>query len=426
MNIYKGIKARLKPFYDRNVYYPFCVKRHLNKIVKNTQKKNTITIAFVTMNLAMWKYQALYDLLKKNPRFKLYIIISPSIKFNHEVMIHDAQIMRAYFNNKNMEIIDWDLENGKEPVDIKKTINPDILFFTQPGQTVFTPLHSFQNFRDKLLCYTPYGFYLHRSKGMYEREFQILAWKLYYYTDVQRKLAKKFSTTKAQNVVVVGHPDAERFINGPFTDVWKLKDKNIKRIVWAPHFTISQSLVKGFHRRSTFLELSDVMLNIAKRYQHQIQIAFKPHPRLLTELYDHPEWGKEKADEYYKKWKDLPNGQLETGDFISLFYYSDALIHDSSSFVMDYMYFEKPEFFLTEDIDSYIQEADELAQKVYRNIYHGKTEKKIIEFIDNVVIAGHDSKLQIRKQIVKEHMMSPNGRTAAENIYHDICKSLKI
>jgi len=420
------IKSKLKRIYDRYVYYPLCVKRGLDKKVKSLQNKDVITIAFVTMNLAMWKYQTLYDLLKKNPRFKLYIIISPSVKFNREVMIRDAQIMRSYFKNNDMEIIDWDIENNKEPIDFKKTINPDIIFYTQPGKKVFTSLHSFQNFRDKLICYTPYGFYLHRSKHMYDREFQDIAWKLYYYTDVQKRLAQKYSITMARNVVVSGHPDSERFIHGPFIDVWKQKDRKIKRIVWAPHFTISHSLVKGFQRRSTFLELSNVMFDIAQKYQNQIHIAFKPHPRLLTELYSHPDWGKERADAYYKKWDSLPNGQLETGDFISLFHYSDALIHDSSSFVMDYMYFEKPEMFLTDNINSYIKEADDLAQKVYLCIYSGKTEEKIIDFIDNVVIAGHDLTLQKRKQIVKENMLSPNGRTAAENMYNDLCKSLRV
>lgn len=421
-----GVLTKIIRFYDRTIYYPLYTQRELKKRVKSLQKKKCITICFVTMNLAMWKYQTLYDLLKKNPRFKLYVIISPSVKFNKEVMIRDAQIMRAYFINKNMEIIDWDLENGKEPVDFKKTINPDIIFYTQPGKRVFTVQHSFQNFRDKLICYTPYGFYLHSTKYMYNREFQNIAWKLYYYTDIQKRLAKKYSKSKARNVVVCGHPDSERFINGPFIDVWKISDRNIKRIVWAPHFTITNSFVKGFQQRSTFLELSEVMLNIAKRYQKQIQIAFKPHPRLLTELYNHPKWGKAKADEYYKKWEDLPNGQLETGDFISLFHFSDALIHDSSSFVMDYMYFEKPEMFLTDNIQSYIKEADELAQKVYLSIYNGKTEHEIVDFIENVVIAGKDVTLSKRKQIVKDNMLPPNGRTAAENMYNDLCKSIGI
>ena len=421
-----GVITKINWLYDRIVNYPLHTQKELDEKVKNLRKKDMITIAFVTMNVAMWKYQALYDLLKKNPRYKLYIIISPSVKFSRETMIGDVQAMRSYFAKRSMEFIDWDVENNKEPEDIKQTINPDILFYTQPGMNVFTPKHSFQHFRDKLICYTPYGFYFHNTKSMYDRPFYNTAWKLYYYTDAQRRMAKKYSRTCARNVVVCGHPEYERFMNGPFEDVWKIKDRSVKRIIWAPHFTITHSLLGGFQQRSTFLELSGMMLDLAKRYQGKIQIAFKPHPRLLTELYNHPDWGKSKADEYYKEWAELPNGQLETGDFISLFHYSDALVHDSSSFVLDYLYFNKPEMFLTDNIQSYIDEADELGQIVYKSIYHGKTEKEIVHFIDDVVISGNDVTLLKRKQIVKENMLPPNGRNSAENMYIDLCSSIGI
>lgn len=421
-----GIKTKFKWYFNRYFYYPYVWSKELGKRVETIRQKDVITIAFVTMNIPMWKYQTLYDLLKKNPRFRLYVVISPSVKFNRDDMIRDAQVMRGYFKEHSMEYIDWDLENGRDPIDIKATINPDILFYTQPGMTVFTACHSFQHFGEKLVCYSPYGFYYHRTKHMYNRVFQNVAWKLYYYNDFQRQLARKYSVNKARNVVVSGHPDYERFINGPFSDVWKLKDRHLKRIIWAPHFTITHSLVKGFQPRSTFLELSSLMLDIAKRYEGEIQIAFKPHPRLLTELYNHPDWGKEKADEYYQAWANMPNGQLETGVFISLFHFSDALIHDSSSFVMDYMYFEKPEMFLTDDIQSYIDEADDLGRKVYGSIYYGKKEEEIINFIEDVVLKGNDVSFQKRKQIVERYMLPPSGRTAAENMYADLCESLGI
>ena len=173
-----GVITKINWLYDRIVNYPLHTQKELDEKVKNLRKKDMITIAFVTMNVAMWKYQALYDLLKKNPRYKLYIIISPSVKFSRETMIGDVQAMRGYFEKRSMEFVDWDVENNKEPEDIKQTINPDILFYTQPGMNVFTPKHSFQHFRDKLICYTPYGFYFHNTKSMYDRPFYNTAWQL--------------------------------------------------------------------------------------------------------------------------------------------------------------------------------------------------------------------------------------------------------
>lgn len=421
-----SVKKKVKKLLLREFYYPIVVQQRLRKQVNGVKSKDKITIAFITMNIAMWKCQGLYDLLRSNERFRLYIVISPSVKFDKDVRIRDAKIMREYFSERNMPYVDWDIEHGMEPEDIKTTINPDILFFTQPGKKVFTKEHSYQHFRDKLLCYIPYGFYMHRNEHMYNREFQNIAWKLYYFTTTQQHLARIYGLNKGRNVVVVGYPSFDQYTKESFTDVWKIKDNSLKRIVWAPHFTITKSLIEGFKPRSTFLLLHDMMLRIACQYEDKIQIAFKPHPRLLTELYNNPDWGKQRADEYYERWRNMKNGQLETGDFINLFYFSDALIHDSSSFVVDYIYFKKPELFLTDNIDDYIQESDEVAQEIYQNIYHGVSEDEICQFIDNVVLSGNDPLYKYRLNILKEHLLPPNGKTSSENIYNDLCRSLAI
>jgi CDP-glycerol glycerophosphotransferase (TagB/SpsB family) len=185
-------------------------------------------------------------------------------------------------------------------------------------------------------------------------------------------------------------------------------------------------MIKGLSSRSNFIEMADFMLDVAKQYSDRIQIAFKPHPRLLTELYNHPKWGVEKADSYYKKWADLTNGQLEMGDFVSLFYYSDAMIHDSGSFVIDYIYFNKPQLFITKDVNVQLRESDRIAERVFQNVSTGYNENEIIDFIDNVVIRGNDTKSMIRKQILEEELLPPNGKFASENMYSDICASLGI
>ena len=266
-----GVITKINWLYDRIVNYPLHTQKELDEKVKNLRKKDMITIAFVTMNVAMWKYQALYDLLKKNPRYKLYIIISPSVKFSRETMIGDVQAMRGYFEKRSMEFVDWDVENNKEPEDIKQTINPDILFYTQPGMNVFTPKHSFQHFRDKLICYTPYGFYFHNTKSMYDRPFYNTAWKLYYYTDAQRRMAKKYSRTCARNVKQL---DKERF-PGLYRDaVDPVVDLYCRRFpVIRPEYLFGQKTVgkesddqnsqsnkKRDHLRLRFISLDNLMI----------------------------------------------------------------------------------------------------------------------------------------------------------------------
>ena len=421
-----GVKTYLKKLYRKYYFFPFVWQRKLDKQVEALKKKDEIIIAFIVINIPMWKYQPLYDLLKKNNRFKLYIVISPSIKYSFEERCRDAQLMREYFTSREMPFIDWDVEHEGAPVDIKQVINPDILFYTQPGKKVFTFEHSYRHHKDKLLCYTFYGFVTTDNRHFYDREFLNIAWKLYYPMEIQRKMARKYAERKDANVVVAGYSEYDRFVTGPFHNVWKTNDSHVKKIIWAPHFTISKSLIEGFAPRSNFLWMADLMLEIAEKYKDELHVAFKPHPRLLSELYKHEGWGKERADDYYEKWQNLSNGQLETGDFVNLFYFSDAMIHDSDSFVIDYIYFDKPEMFVTKDINIQKQEADELSGLVYDNIYIGKTKEDIIKFIDDVVIGGNDNQSEARKKIMDEYLLPPNGRLASENMYLDLCKSLGI
>lgn len=274
----KNIKRILRNSAVKNIYYPLIWKYKLCRNVKKVRKKDVIIIAFVTMNIAMWKYDSLYKLLQKNKRFKLYAVISPSVKYSHEEMCRHAQQMRDYFNANDIEYIDWDIEHGLAPIDIRKQINPDILFYTQPGLKAFTHVHSFQCFKDKLLCYTPYSFLTLNNYHFYNRPFLNRAWKIFYATKCQCELAIKYSMNRGMNAVYSGYSDYDRFISDNKRDNWKIKDRKIKRIIWAPHFTISGSMIKGLSSRSNFIEMADFMLDVAKQYSDRIQIAFKPHP----------------------------------------------------------------------------------------------------------------------------------------------------
>lgn len=68
-------------------------------------------------------------------------------------------------------------------------------------------------------------------------------------------------------------------------------DKSRKRIIWAPHFSISDG---GCLNYSTFLSIAEELLEFIKNTQLPVQMAFKPHPLLKSQLYNYSSWGKEK------------------------------------------------------------------------------------------------------------------------------------
>jgi hypothetical protein len=97
----------------------------------------------------------------------------------------------------------------------------------------------------------------------------------------------------SSNIVVTGLPITDLFLNENHEDRWKKTDEKYKRIIWAPHFSISDG---GCLNYSTFLSIAEEILDFVKTTSLPVQMAFKPHPLLKSQLYDYSSWGKEKTD----------------------------------------------------------------------------------------------------------------------------------
>ena len=166
------------------------------------------------------------------------------------------------------------------------------------------------------------------------------------------------------------------------------------------------------------------MLDIARQYQDNIQFAFKPHPRLFTELCNHSLWGKEKADEYYNRWRDGANTQLETGPFVALFKGSDAMIHDSGSFTAEYQFTGKPAMFTTRDMTESEKTLNALGKAALQVHYPGKCREDIITFLESVVLKGEDPMQAVRQDFKEKFLTSPGGKSTADNIHREVVSSI--
>ena len=201
--------------------------------------------------------------------------------------------------------------------------------------------------------------------------------------------------------------------------------KRRKRIVWAPHFSIV-SKSSTLPPRSNFLWMAELMVTLAKEYSDRIQIAFKPHPALLTQLYQHPEWGQQRTDSYYDLWRTMENTQLETGEFIDLFMTSDAMIHDSGSFVVEYHYTKNPAMFVSKDMKPILESLTDFGKEAHYIHYIGATEADIRHFIDDVVLAGNDPMRPQREEFFRNYLLPPGGKSVAQNVVDDIVESLNL
>lgn len=422
----QGVLSKVLRYIYLHGYKYRAVQRVHNRLVKSLDTTRPVRVTFIAMNVAMWRYQQLWELMSKDPRFEVSIVLSACIDYGRDHNIAELKKMRAYFAEHNMPYCDYELEKGGDPVDIRKVCNPLVMFYPQPYEHLLVPQHDCMAFYDRLICYYPYAFWTSRGKWSYNFHFHNMAWRLYYSTVLHLKEAVSTATNRGRNVRVVGYPNADAYLRGSYSNVWKpLNDgRQRKRIVWAPHYSIVDKF--GLVPRSNFLWMAQPMLELARTRSDELQFAFKPHPRLLTELYAHPDWGKERTDAYYAHWQSLPNTQLETGGFVDLFMTSDAMIHDSGSFAVEYHYSHQPVMYVSRDMDSLLATQSEFGRLAYSLHYIGSTEQDIVAFINDVVIAGNDHMKEKRGMFYNDYLLPPNGKTVAQNTVDDLVKSLHL
>ena len=399
------------------------MERHHAKVEQQLRGKRPLNVVFMALDLSLWRYQHLYELMANDERFRPTIVLSPCpTRDNPEA---DAEVLRQFFREHHTPFVDY--KQGQPAFDIRKNLQPDLMFYAQPYEHLLCSEHDCKAFYDKLLCYMPYGFWSSTGKLGYDLHFHNLAWRLYYSTNLHLQEAQKVATNKGRNVRVVGYANADDYLRPEHASPWKAMadGRQRKRIIWAPHYSVIAKN-SAYPPRANFLWMADLMVALAREYAGEIQIAFKPHPALQTQLYQHKEWGRERTDAYYELWRTMENTQIETGQFIDLFMTSDAMVHDSGSFAVEYHYSKKPVMFVSKDMTPVLATLSDFGKKAYGLHYIGKDEADIRRFIDDVVLGGNDPMLSQREQFFSDYLLPPGGKSVAQNMLDDIVESLEL
>lgn len=392
----------------KNVFVRFviwCLPVYHFVLVCTLRHKKKINVVFFAMSLSMWRYQHLYEEMLKYSKFNPTIVIYPPLSYDIGQKQREIAKLMEHFDNSNISYVLGDNN-------IRRQLKPDILFYPQPYPDFYPEDVSFKQFYDRLLCYSPYAFWMSKGGWSYNQPLHIFAWKLFYPNLFHKNDARVFSIRMGRNMEIVGYPTADDFLRGNYTDIWRKQTVRKKRVIWAPHFTIFSG---GYVKQSTFMQFSEFMLGLAQKYSDQLQFVFKPHPRLYSELCKHPDWGEEKARQYYEQWETMGNTQVETGEFVDLFMKSDAMIHDCGSFAVEYHYTENPVMYIAQNFEEQVAEKNDFGKLAMKLHYVGKCKEDIVEFIENVVLHGEDHMKPQRQQFKREYLLPPNGKTVAEN-----------
>lgn len=370
------------------------------------RRKEKIRFGFLLQELSQWKTEPLYQAMLAHPRFEPVLCISPCL----EIAGAENRLIE-YCREKGYEYML--LDPGKR---IKEQAGIDFALPEKPYSTQIHTMHWVDRNRDVPFVIIPYFLSTITEDWLVNLRSCLLCWREFVDNESCRQEWAKVQWLKGMNYAVTGLPVMDELLmrREDFPDVWPVADGR-KRIIYAPHHTISDLHEEGI-AYSTFLDYCETMLALRDKYGAQAYFVFKPHPSLRRKLLKI--WGEERTDAYYQRWEKPGFSHVEQGAYLALFKHSDALIHDCGSFTVEYMYMDRPIMYLVRDED-HKENMIPYAKEAFDLHYKGKCADDIDQFIRQVV-AGDDPLKEKRMAFKSRHLLPPNGRSACENILHEI------
>ena len=125
----------------------------------------------------------------------------------------------------------------------------------------------------------------------------------------------------------------------------------------------------------------DYILELPKKFPN-IDFVFRPHPLLFVNMINEGIWTKNDRDLYIEQLKNVGIEYSLGGDYFVEFVNSDALIHDCSSFMVEYLFLDKPCCFIVKDnTKDILSKLGLICLKCHDQV---SQEYEIEEFIENL------------------------------------------
>ena len=82
-------------------------RQHKRLVDKLIHEHRPINVVFMALDISLWRYQEIYELMVADPRFNPTIVLSPCTL--REDPDKDADSLRQFFNEKGIQYIDYSM-----------------------------------------------------------------------------------------------------------------------------------------------------------------------------------------------------------------------------------------------------------------------------------------------------------------------------
>ena len=393
-------------------FYAKRVQRLKNK-VKVGQK---VRVAFTVIYDSVFPAEIIYRKMLKDELFTPVLIVIPDVLRGKENMLRQMKKTYRHFSEKYEHVeIAYDFEKDKFVDYSKRT---DIVFFANPYDAMADKYSRIKFLSEKgvLPVYISYGMMpdYYAIDHIIDLPSLNLAWKVFADTRENSDDFKKFTKNHGENVILSGYAKLDNLAR------IQVKQRTGKKIIIAPHHTVSSPEFP----LSNFLQYADFFLNLPKKYP-DIDFVFRPHPLLFVTLANDEVWGKSRVEKYLTDMRKNPNVEYQSGgDYFDAFVNSDGIIHDCSSFLVEYLFTGHPPCYLLRDEAEIDAIFADLGKDCLKRYYHAFDENNIVNYIENVVVEGLDPMREKRIDYVDRHLKI-NYPHASDFIINHIKECLK-
>ena len=414
-HIYKKFKV-----FSRKAYLAYLMPFKHERLRKKAAHSSPIRVAFVASNLASWKVDQVVEEMNASEYFETTIFVAHlRNRFSSAVSDHEYKKLSLHFKKKKFNFLDTYNLADYEVRQAVLRFDPHLVFITNPHSLISPALHE-ELLNDRLTCYVPYHHEVVAygdNSEQYNQFSHNAFWKVFspHYTSKEYYQQKRMKGGKG--VVVTGLPACEPLLepSRQFSYPWKNHSGEKLRVIWAPHWLIRSDL-----KLATIYELGEEIRELAWRYQDRVEWVMRPHPFLRPTMANHPDWGKNKTDDFFQFWSESGFTQIEEGEYTDLFHTSDAMIHDSGSFLAEYLCVDKPVMYLKTELtsDNYL---NDFGISALNACTIGRKVEDVEQFI-NDLIDGKDPGIQKRKRFIEERLKALYETPPSKKICHNLLR----
>ncbi len=336
---------------------------------------------------------------------------------------------RDFFNLKE-HLIKLDVPFLYYSKQAMQDFSPDVVILTMPYPGVFPNEFSEAIFKKTRVVYIPYAQEI--GGGAFNTTYQFnlpmhkQAWRIFARSSNHRRMFARYKQNGSANVVVSGSPRTDLYQNIDTVD--RDSDELCKKIgnriavLWTPHFSVLPE--DGVYAWSSFLYIKDHILHAFSSRKDSHFLIFRPHPllweSLLGDFGKKSIWNTGQVEAFKHEILKLGNSIIdENPDYMISFKASHALIADAGSFLIEYLWMNKPILY-TIPPNGYGLNDDSEHLHGAVSLLGNLPNKGINDFISNIGSSNDALKEQRAQARDKIFFRPETGRSVGQEIIHHI------